>query len=187
MTCPPTVQFDSLCFLATIQQLDDSFKRIVTALTEKQIIHNTIIVFFSDNGGQLPVLAPYTHGSNHASNWPLRLGKNSVFEGGVRTPAFIWSPLLKRRGRITNQLFHVVDWLPTLLEAAGGKAETWGNISGISQWETLQSGSNVGPRTELVINIDARGNQSAMIYEDEYGVLYKIIRGNVVNENFTGW
>lgn len=123
--------------------MDESFKRLVDALTYKGILNNTIIVFFGDNGAPLPQLGALTHGSNYGSNWPLRHGKGSHFDGGVRTDSFIWSPLLPKRGRITDQLFHATDWLPTMYEAAGGDVNQLGDrpgdLSGVSQWKSLYS------------------------------------------------
>jgi len=177
--------------LATVQVLDEQFKRITDALTYKGIINNTIIAFFADNGAPIPAGYTYVHGSNHGSNWPLRMGKGVLFEGGVRTNSFIWSPLLPKRGRITEQLFHVTDWLPTLYEAAGGDVNQLGfspgDLSGMSQWRSLYGGLNYGPRTELVNNIDTKGNQYAMIYQDSYGTLYKLQGGNVFGNTWIGW
>ncbi|XP_055333730.1 arylsulfatase B-like [Paramacrobiotus metropolitanus] len=177
--------------IATIQALDEQFKRVTDALTYKGIINNTIIIFFADNGAPIPSSYQFVHGSNHGSNWPLRQGKGVMFEGGVRTNSFIWSPLLPKRGRITNQLFHVSDWLPTVYEAAGGDVNQLGDkpgdLSGMSQWKSLYNGLNYGPRTELVNNIDTINPQYAMIYQDTYGGLYKIIGGNIFDNSFLGW
>lgn len=45
--------------------------------------------------------------------------KNTGWEGGVRGVAAIWSPLIKKRKRVSNQLMYMADWLPTLLPIAG--------------------------------------------------------------------
>ncbi|OQV17328.1 putative Arylsulfatase B [Hypsibius exemplaris] len=190
---PPVYQFSSLfperkkC-LGIIQVLNEQFKRLTEAVVNKGIANNTIIIFFADNGGPLARHAAYVHGSNHASNWPLRMGKGSLFEGGVRVPGFIWSPLLKKRGRVTNQLFHVTDWLPTLWEAVGADpALLPANGDGFSHWKSFQAGLTVGPRKELVNNIDSILHQYAMIHEDQYGGLYKLIGGNAFDNSYFGW
>ncbi|OQV17332.1 putative Arylsulfatase J [Hypsibius exemplaris] len=92
--------------------LNEQFKRLTEAVVNKGIANNTISFFFADNGGPLARHALTFTVRTHASNWPLRMGKGSLFEGGVRVPGFIWSPLLKKRGRVTNQLFHVTDGCP---------------------------------------------------------------------------
>jgi hypothetical protein len=159
---------------------------MIDALVNKGVVDNTIVAFLADNGAPLPESQVFVHGTNYGSNWPLRLGKGALFEGGVRTPGFIWSPLLRKRGRITHQLFHVTDWLPTLYEAAGGNLADL-DTDGHSHWQSFQAGLSYGPRKEIPNNIDTNSNQYAMIYEDQYGTLYKVIGGNVFNNRFIGW
>ncbi|KAG0419570.1 hypothetical protein HPB47_004013 [Ixodes persulcatus] len=83
------------------------------ALQEADLIGNTIVVFTSDNGA-----LPWGVKSNRGYNWPLRGGKFTLWEGGLRTTAFIWSPLLEKNRRVSNQMMHIADWLPTLYSAA---------------------------------------------------------------------
>ena len=65
--------------------IDDVVAALVTSLTDAGIMDNTILVFSSDNGGQ-----PTAGG---ASNYPLRGGNNTWWEGGIRVPSWIYSPL----------------------------------------------------------------------------------------------
>ena len=69
-------------YLGMVTAMDDAVVNITQALKESGLYENTIIVFFSDNGG------PIMKGAN---NWPLKWGKGTVFEGGTRTPAFVHS------------------------------------------------------------------------------------------------
>jgi len=55
-------------------------------------------------------------------NAPLRSGKDSAYEGGIRVPCIVRWPVVARAGHVSAEPIHVVDWLPTLLAAAGGKA-----------------------------------------------------------------
>ena len=130
---------------------------------------------------------------NHGSNWPLRMGKSNYFDGGVRTPCFLWSEQLKYRGYVSKRLMHVTDWLPTLYEAAGGNAANLAeyNLSGVSHWTNFKKGvDKPGPRRELVNTIENVGNQYAMIEEDKQtGNYYKLIGGEMFmrDRSFLGW
>lgn len=100
---------------AVLSKLDDSVGEVVEALREKNMLENSIIVFTTDNGGPAAGF-----NINAASNYPLRGVKNTLWEGGVRGAGLIWSPLLKKESRVSEQMMHVSDWFPTLIEAAGG-------------------------------------------------------------------
>lgn len=112
---------------------------------------------------------------------------------GIRTLSYIWSKLLPFTGRITSQLFHVTDWLPTLYEAAGGDVSNLVDIDGVSQWESLVSGNSTGPRTEALINIltTAVGPSFAILYSDPASsALYKLLSGPVTTmpgQPYLGW
>lgn len=101
-----------------VTHLDDSVGAVVRALETRNMLKDSIIVFSTDNGGPADGF-----NSNAASNWPLRGVKNTLWEGGVRGAGLIWSPLLQKRQRISNQTMHIADWLPTLYHAAGGNLE----------------------------------------------------------------
>lgn len=93
-----------------VSKLDDSVGQIVEALDSKNMLQNSIIVFISDNGA--PTIGAFM---NWGSNYPLRGIKDTLFEGGVRDVAFVWSPLIVQNGRVSYDLIHVSDWLPTLI------------------------------------------------------------------------
>lgn len=98
--------------------LDRSVGAVVQALSANDMLANSVIVFSTDNGG-----AAAGFNLNAASNWPLRGVKNTLWEGGVRGAALVWSPLLVRGangGRVAEQRMHIMDWMPTLYRAAGG-------------------------------------------------------------------
>ena len=177
-------------FSGSIIALDEQVGRIKRALDAKGISHNTIIAFMSDNGGA-DRSNPRQDQANHGSNAPLRMGKANLFEGGVRCNAFLWSGLLKKRGYVANRLFHVTDWLPTLLAAAGGQLFVYdGQVDGYSHWDWfLQGKDRPGPRDHLVNNIDTIGNMYAMIREEQDGTLHKMIGGNLDTNppGFRGW
>lgn len=97
-----------------LTELDQSVGAIIVALSERGMLDNSIIVFSTDNGGPAEGF-----NNNAASNWPLRGTKNTLWEGGVRGAGCIWSPLIEEKRRVSHQIMHISDWLPTLLDAAG--------------------------------------------------------------------
>jgi arylsulfatase A-like enzyme len=109
------------------------------------------MLVMSDNGG-----CPYSGGYNY----PLRGAKQYLWEGGIRVNAFVHSPLISRRARGTkyNHLFHVSDWLPTIvtgvLHAAPGLL---GEMDGVDHWKHIidpEEQSKSAPRHEILHNID---------------------------------
>ena len=74
--------------------------------------------------------------------------------GGVRAAGFIHSPILLRDAHVSNAMMHATDWLPTLLNLIGEKAQmATRKIDGFNIWNTLQNREE-SPRTEVLINID---------------------------------
>ncbi|CAL1279737.1 unnamed protein product [Larinioides sclopetarius] len=131
-----------------IKSMDDSVGRVFKALHDRGMLENTIFLFFSDNGGEVnPILG-------FGSNYPLRGNKRTYWEGGIHLPAIIWSPLLNLdKPRISHQLMHVSDWLPTLYTAIGGNVDDLGPIDGISMWQALVN-NTPSPRNDMLQNSD---------------------------------
>lgn len=113
-----------------VKKLDDSVGDITESLSEKQMLNNTIIIFVSDNGG-----IHEGRSTNYASNWPLRGTKYSPFEGGVRVVGLVWSPLINTTNHLLKGFVHFVDWVPTILGAAG--LEPPPEIDGINLWSSI--------------------------------------------------
>lgn len=97
---------------AMVTAVDDSVGRIVAKLEALGLDDNTLIVFTSDNGGQITV----------TDNAPLRGQKGDLHEGGVRVPTFVRWPGRIEPGTTNPTPVAIVDWMPTLLEAAGAEA-----------------------------------------------------------------
>ncbi|CAG2102209.1 unnamed protein product, partial [Medioppia subpectinata] len=171
---------DRRIFAAMAYAMDESIGLIVNKLNEQKMLENSILVFVSDNGGPA---SGFT--GNAASNWPLRGVKATLWEGGIRVPAFIWSPLLNKTGYVSNALIHVSDLLPTILDAIGAQhliqnTTTKTPIYGVSQWQTL-SNNGRSARSELVHNIDPVWNVSAIRSGD-----WKLLQG-LVFANWSQW
>lgn len=108
-------------YCAMVESADDSMGRLMRALDESGQAENTIVVFFSDNGGvryQGNQARPITNNS------PLRAGKGHLFEGGIREPLMIRWPGVTRGGGVNETPVSSIDFFPTICEAAGVNAET---------------------------------------------------------------
>ncbi len=88
--------------------------------------------------------------------------KNICQQGGVRGAGFIWSPLLKQQQRVSDQLIHISDWLPTLYHVAGGDVNDLKNIDGINLWDELSQNLD-SRRSEVLLNIDNIWGSSALL------------------------
>jgi arylsulfatase A-like enzyme len=91
-----------------IQEMDLQIGRVLEALQTNGLTENTIVIFTSDNGGE-----------RFADTWPFTGRKTELLEGGLRIPAIISWPSRIPPGRITDQVAISMDWMPTLLAAAG--------------------------------------------------------------------
>ncbi|XP_071099626.1 arylsulfatase J-like [Haliotis cracherodii] len=130
-------------YSAMVSAMDEAIGDITRSLKVEGLLKNSLVIFTSDNGG-----APYAGGNN----WPLRGGKTTLWEGGMRVPTLVYSKtLLKRRIQWHNGLFHAVDWYPTLLHIAGGKSSK--TMDGVNQWMMIRKGTP-SKRRQIVHNID---------------------------------
>ena len=107
--------------LAMNSALDRNVGRIMEALRKHNLEANTLVVFFSDNGG-----APKDNGSLNA---PLRGQKGDLWEGGIRIPFCLQWPARVKGGRSLDFPISGLDLLPTIVTAAGGKAD---DVDGIN-------------------------------------------------------
>jgi len=92
-----------------IQRMDMQIGRVLQALDDNGLAENTIVIFTSDNGGE-----------RFADTWPFTGRKRELLEGGLRIPVILRWPARVRPGRVAQQVAISMDWLPTLLAAAGG-------------------------------------------------------------------
>ncbi len=106
-------------YASLVEGMDKSLGDIMHWLDQKGIASNTIIMFLSDNGGLS--LKPQRTGVAHTQNLPLRAGKGSVYEGGIRIPMLVKWPGKVSANSIAKQYVMVEDFFPSILAMAGIK------------------------------------------------------------------
>ena len=124
---------------AMTESMDTAIGRILKSLAAAGMEENTLVAFVSDNGG-----AP----GAGASNQPLRAGKGTVFEGGIRVPALMrWPGKLPAGGEV-RQVATVLDLLPTLTAAVGAQPASGKPLDGMNLWPRI-TGGGTDPRSNL--------------------------------------
>lgn len=102
------------CFGDWVEEVDWSVGRVLDTLRELKLAENTLVIFSSDNGPWL------IKGSDGGSALPLRGGKGSTWEGGVRVPTLAWWPTKVKAGTTCDAVAGTIDLLPTIVRLAGG-------------------------------------------------------------------
>ena len=114
---------------AMVQSMDDAVGRLLDTLDELGLAGNTIILFFSDNGG---VHFRQIDGAPVTSNAPLRGGKATIYEGGTREPCIVVWPGRVKPGVKSEAIIQSVDFYPTVLEMLGLRPKEGQKFDGIS-------------------------------------------------------
>ncbi len=122
----PNITQQRAKLVALIEHMDDGIGKVIAALKDTGLARNTLVVFSSDNGGQL---------SAGANNGATRDGKQSMYEGGLKVPTCAVWPNNIAAGSQTDQIGLTMDLFPTVCAIAG--AEFDHPIDGISLLPTL--------------------------------------------------
>jgi arylsulfatase A-like enzyme len=123
-----------------VEEVDASVGRVLDALRELKLEQNTLVLFTSDNGPWL------IKGSDGGVAGPLRGGKGSTWEGGVRVPTIAWWPGRIPAGTTCDTVAATIDLLPTLVNLAGGVLPTGRVIDGRDITPLLLAESTEAPR-----------------------------------------
>ena len=107
----PEKQQKSAAYAAMVEALDDSVGVLLKAIEDQHFPRDTVVLFFSDNGGA----------TRFTNNAPLREGKGTHYEGGVREPLIVYWPGKVQPGTTADEVVTSVDFLPTILEMAACK------------------------------------------------------------------
>tara|TARA_R110002073_G_scaffold69905_6_gene173216 strand:+ start:2533 stop:4569 length:2037 start_codon:yes stop_codon:yes gene_type:complete len=125
-------------YAAMIESMDDAVGTLLDTLDRLQLAENTIIVFASDNGGNM---YNQVDGTTATSNAPLRGGKATMYEGGVRGPAVVVHPGVVEANSRSDEVIQSSDFYPTLLELLSIDPQPNQEFDGISIVPALQGKS----------------------------------------------
>ena len=177
-------------YSAMVNLLDDNVGKVVAALKAKGLWDNMLLVGTSDNGG------PEGDGYG-ANNWPLRGGKSSNWQGGVRVNAFAAGGAVppSRRGTTESGLIEIADWYTTFCGLAGvdpadpeGVAAGLFPPDGLDMWPLLSGANTTSPRQYVVLGSSDTSPQAGNTTVQ--GVIrndgFKLLLGNVENNWWTG-
>jgi len=120
---------------AMLSRMDRNIGKILQTLKELNLAENTLVIFFSDNGGL----------ASDATQTPLRNGKGWLYEGGIRVPLIIRWPQTIKKGQVSNEIVASYDFLPTFCELTGAKLPD--NIDGISLLSLLRKEKKLPERS----------------------------------------
>ncbi len=115
---------------AMIQEMDEQLGRLVNTIDSSKKGRETIIVFYSDNGGNM-----YDYIDSNVvptNNAPLRGGKASAYEGGIRVPAFVVWPGVTKANTVSNAVISTIDLYPTFMDMIGQAPPSEQLLDGIS-------------------------------------------------------
>jgi arylsulfatase A-like enzyme len=160
----PTGRQGNPIMASMLKSVDECFGRIVNELEKQGVADNTIIIFYSDNGGNVHSNVPATAKTAKAEkaksefltdwrkwagdqpptmNTPLRDGKGTLYEGGTRVPLmWAWSGKIKP-GSLTEAVVGPIDVYPTVIDLLGIKKPAQQVMDGVSYAKVLKGGGNL--------------------------------------------
>jgi len=130
-------------YAGMLSAMDEAVGQITSALERRGMRDKTLIFFSSDNGGPAP--------GRVTSNGPLRGQKGTLYEGGVRVPAFLSWPGHLKPDTVSKTPLHIVDLFPTLLHLAGASLEQPLTLDGRDSWNAIAQ-NGPAPRDAILLN-----------------------------------
>lgn len=125
-------------YRASVTCMDAAIGKLLEKLEQKQLLENTIVVFFSDNGG-----------SGTADNSPLRGRKSQMWEGGIRVPCLIrWPAGGVPAGVVNDEFLSSLELFPSFAAATGGLMREDLKLDGFDWWPVIR-GEQPSPRHEM--------------------------------------
>jgi len=105
-------------YASLIEGMDKSLGDLMDYLVQNKLDQNTYILFMSDNGGLS--LSPPRTAPEHSQNYPLKQGKGSLYEGGIRVPMIVSGPGIQQKS-VSKQYVGIEDFFSTILDIAAVK------------------------------------------------------------------
>lgn len=124
-------------YASMVEKLDYAVGQLMAALEDKGLADNTLVIFTSDQGG----IAKFH------SQAPLRAGKGSYYEGGIRIPLLMRWPGVIEAGSETRELVNGLDFYPTFMQAAG--IDQPGGLDGLSLLPLMTGSTDWDPVTQF--------------------------------------
>ena len=151
-------------YAAMTEAMDTTVGKVLAALDEEGIADDTLVLFFSDNGG------PIAQG---ATNTPLRAGKATAFEGGIRVPAVMRWPGHLKAGSSSQQVMTIMDYFPTLAGAAGVKPGATLPLDGKNLWPSIAAGK-VEPRDDIYFAVESNNAMRFAVHRREWKLVREV-------------
>lgn len=132
-------------YLAMLAAMDDAVGAVLAKLRAENLERDTLVIFISDNGGATEAGTTV----NGSVNLPLRAGKKTLYEGGIRVPYFVKWPARLPAGAVYHNPVIQLDLFTTAITAAGGAIPTDRVIDGVDLLPYLSGASSGAPHRQL--------------------------------------
>jgi len=161
-------------YAAMTEAMDATVGKVLSALDEEGIADNTLVLFFSDNGGPT---------GQAATNTPLRAGKATTFEGGIRVPAILRWPGHLQPGSSSQQVMTMMDYFPTLAGAAGVAPGNRLPLDGKNLWPSIMSGK-AEARDDIFFAVESNTAMRFAVHRREWKLVREVPHSSGEAKNY---
>jgi arylsulfatase A-like enzyme len=157
-------------YAGMVEAMDSAVGKVLDALEANGVAEDTLVIFFSDNGGLS------TSEGSPTSNMPYRAGKGWLYEGGIREPLLVRWPAKGKAGAVCDVPVISTDFYPMILEVCGLDPLPEQHVDGVSVADLLQDPAAKHDRPPLFWHYPHWGNQggipSAAIRDDDWKLVH---------------
>jgi arylsulfatase A-like enzyme len=139
----PGLTHSNAVYAANLEHMDKGIGTLIKKIDEMGLSENTVIVFTSDNGGRTAKV----NYEQCTSNAPLKLGKHTLYEGGIRVPLMVRWPGRVKADSSCNVPVHGVDFFKTFVDMAGTPREAYGVVDGVNIEKLFTGKGNIDSRS----------------------------------------